>query len=85
MPIERVDIAAMREWVRTESKPLILVPVGFDYDNQAWIANDKYTRCGHPDEMNCQCYGRLHEGETPSNEVLFEVSEHEARIPRIEF
>jgi hypothetical protein len=36
---------------------------GFDYDVQAWYADGVYIRCGHPDEMNCQCYGRLHEGE----------------------
>lgn len=36
---------------------------GYDYDNQAWIINGKYVRCGHPQEMNCNCYGRLYEGE----------------------
>ena len=36
---------------------------GYDYDNQAWVQNGKYVRCGHPEDMNCGCYGRVHEGE----------------------
>lgn len=36
---------------------------GFDYDKQAWVVNGQYIRCGHPEDMNCQCYGRIHEGE----------------------
>jgi hypothetical protein len=36
---------------------------GFDYENQAWVKDGKYIRCGHPEGMNCKCYGRLHEGE----------------------
>lgn len=35
----------------------------FDYDNQAWVRDGRYQRCGHPDSMRCQCFGRLHEGE----------------------
>lgn len=35
----------------------------YDYANQAWIRNGKYIRCGHPENMNCGCYGRTHEGE----------------------
>lgn len=35
---------------------------GFDYDNQAWVVDGKYVRCGHPPNMNCGCYGRTHEG-----------------------
>ena len=35
----------------------------YDYDNQAWVEDGKYIRCGHPEDMDCQCYGRLHEGE----------------------
>lgn len=33
----------------------------FDYDRQAWIVDGRYVRCGHL--RDCQCYGRLHEGE----------------------
>ena len=36
---------------------------GYDYQNQAWVVNGVYQRCGHPDSMNCQCFGRSHEGE----------------------
>lgn len=36
---------------------------GFDYQNQAWIQDGRYLRCGHPEDMPCQCYGRLYEGE----------------------
>lgn len=36
---------------------------GYDYINQAWVKDGKYIRCGHPDDMDCDCYGRLHEGE----------------------
>jgi hypothetical protein len=35
----------------------------FDYDRQAWIVDGRYQRCGHPDTMACDCYGRLHAGE----------------------
>ena len=40
---------------------------GFDYKNQAWVKNGLYVKCGHPKSMECNCYGRLHEGEK-SNE-----------------
>jgi len=36
---------------------------GYDYDNQAWVIGGRYVRCGHPERMQCKCYGRLHEGE----------------------
>lgn len=36
---------------------------GFDYDRQAWVTNGRYIPCGHPIDMNCRCYGRLHAGE----------------------
>lgn len=36
---------------------------GYDYDNQAWVVDGKYVRCGHPQSMNCGCYGREHAGE----------------------
>lgn len=41
----------------------ILQPVSFDYKRQAWIENGRYVRCGHPESMACNCYGRLHAGE----------------------
>ena len=36
---------------------------GYDYENQAWVVDGRYVRCGHPASMNCNCYGRLHAGE----------------------
>ena len=36
----------------------------FDYDKQVWIKDGVYVRCGHPDSMNCHCYGKDHAGET---------------------
>lgn len=36
---------------------------GYDYDHQAWVVNGKYVRCGHPEAMDCGCYGRVHVGE----------------------
>lgn len=35
----------------------------YDYDKQAWVRNGVYVRCGHPESMDCRCYGRMHEGE----------------------
>jgi hypothetical protein len=37
---------------------------GFDYEHQAWVQDGKYVRCGHPETMQCGCYGREHEGQT---------------------
>lgn len=43
---------------------------GFDYDNQAWVIDGKYVRCGHRiNDSNCNCYGRIHEGEHVSADV----------------
>ena len=36
---------------------------GFDYTNQAWYSKGVYIRCGHPENINCNCYGKLHAGE----------------------
>ena len=35
----------------------------FDYRNQAWIVGGKYRDCGHPEDMDCGCFGRKHKGE----------------------
>ena len=35
----------------------------YDYERQAWVQDGRYVRCGHPEDMNCGCYGRLHAGE----------------------
>lgn len=36
---------------------------GYDYINQAWVMDGVYVRCGHPEAMDCGCYGKEHEGE----------------------
>ena len=36
---------------------------GYDYDKQSWVQNGVYVECGHPKDMDCGCYGRLHAGE----------------------
>ena len=36
---------------------------GYDYEKQCWVENGRYVRCGHPESMDCGCYGRDHEGE----------------------
>jgi hypothetical protein len=50
---------------------------GFDYTNQAWVQNGRYLRCGHPTEMECDCFGRTHQGERPSRAVLNEMMAEE--------
>jgi len=37
--------------------------LSYDYEKQVWIKDGKYVNCGHPEEMNCDCYGRKHNGE----------------------
>ena len=39
---------------------------GYDYENQAWVKNGRYVNCGHPADMDCDCYGRKHENELTS-------------------
>ena len=36
---------------------------GFDYENQAWVRNGRYERCGHPENMKCSCHGRKYEND----------------------
>ena len=43
---------------------------GYDYKNQAWVINGKFERCDHPKNMNCNCYGRIHEGENTKEAEL---------------
>jgi len=35
----------------------------YDYDNQAWVINGKYSSCNHPEAMECNCYGKEHAGQ----------------------
>ncbi len=37
--------------------------LSFDYEKQVWIVDGKYQRCGHPETMDCKCYGKEHAGE----------------------
>jgi hypothetical protein len=39
--------------------------ITYDYEHQAWIVNNRYARCNHPESLDCKCYGKLHEGEKP--------------------
>ena len=49
------------EWKKVNGVPVLWN--GYDYGRQVWILNGKYIRCGHPEDMKCNCYGKLHEGE----------------------
>jgi hypothetical protein len=40
--------------------------IGFDYENQAWVVDGRYVSCGHPETMDCGCFGRIHAGESPA-------------------
>lgn len=42
----------------------------FDYKNQVWVVNGKYVDCGHPSEMNCECFGRLYADESVDDVVF---------------
>ncbi len=49
--------------------------IGFDYLNQAWMQVDatrtaRYLSCAHEDAKQCQCFGKLHEGEEPDAEIV---------------
>ena len=35
----------------------------YDYEKQAWIVDGLYTNCGHAQHIDCNCWGRLHQGE----------------------
>ena len=37
--------------------------LGYDYEKQAWVLDGRYLRCGHHGLLNCNCFGKLHEGE----------------------
>jgi hypothetical protein len=51
----------------TELRDAFAIPEnGFDYENQAWVVDGRYVSCGHPETMNCGCFGRIHVGESPA-------------------
>ena len=45
-----------------------LTGIWYDYTHQAWVVNGKYQDCGHPESMNCDCYGRAHAGEVANTQ-----------------
>jgi len=46
---------------------------GYDYTRQAWVKDGVYVRCGHPESLNCACYGREHAGERCAEREPVEV------------
>jgi hypothetical protein len=47
---------------------------GYDYKNQAYVVNGKYYPCGHAGtKWPCDCYGRLHSGESVKPEDVEHV------------
>lgn len=45
---------------------------GYDYTNQAWVLRGVYQACGHPERMQCTCYGKLNAGkQTPAGVLLY--------------
>jgi hypothetical protein len=53
----------------------------YDYTNQAWIVEGRYIRCGHPEDMECDCYGRIHAGESATPPIAAEADpEYRPRI-----
>jgi len=57
---------------------------GYDYKRQAWYDGGVYVRCGHPDSMGCECYGRLNEGKSVIVEAL-EPWLYSVKLPRAFF
>ena len=49
----------------------------FDYTNQAWTVDGVYVRCGHPESMDCRCYGKAHAGQPAPIENLPTATETE--------
>ena len=44
---------------------------GYDYINQAWVIKGIYQKCGHPENMDCNCYGKINQGK--KCEVTYEM------------
>jgi hypothetical protein len=51
----------------------------FDYENQAWVVDGVYNRCGHPETMDCRCYGKQHAGEHPARSITEQYSNVQAQ------
>jgi hypothetical protein len=75
LPANRNGIVVL-DWIgsrivppfKTGEKNMSEPRVRFDYDRQAWLRDSgngfRFIRCGHPDEMQCGCFGRTFEGFT---------------------
>ena len=37
--------------------------VYYNYGDQCWYINGIAQRCGHSEDVDCTCYGKIHEGE----------------------
>jgi hypothetical protein len=70
MPAYGYDPNDLREMRETGRDPHSAPDVWYDYTNQAWVTNGVYKRCGHPESMNCGCYGRAHRGEKPAQSII---------------
>lgn len=46
-----------------ETTPAGNIRNGFSYEHQCWIEDFVIQRCGHPETMDCRCFGKLHAGE----------------------
>jgi hypothetical protein len=72
-----ISDATMLDELRVHDKPSpALNPetiTGFDYEHQAWVQNGRYVRCGHLDEYNCNCFGKVNQGKRPSAAVVAEM------------
>ena len=56
---------------------------GFDYDNQAWVADGHYLNCGHI-LKDCGCYGREHIGEPTVPPAKVGTKLYTMRVERVE-
>lgn len=58
----------MNIWNRSQLPPIQQKQMTyFDYENQAWVVDGVYKKCGHP---NCKtCFGTVHEGMEPSHRI----------------
>ena len=65
-PLPAHNALAVTEY-RTMSTPKGCL---YDYERQAWVVDGRYDDCGHPEHVECVCYGRLHAGEQATRETM---------------
>lgn len=44
----------------------------YNYEKQCWYEDGIVKRCHHPEEMDCKCYGKLHEYEMDKNYQMYQ-------------